>query len=189
MGVALILGMLLARRQSYRAHHWCQSAVVALNLIVIAVVMAPTFRSQVAPKIPERLARPYYAVAAGHAVVGSIAELLGSYIVLVAGTKILPKGLRLVRYKLWMRTAMAIWWLALLLGVTTYIRWYRAPKPITPPPPSSSQVPSARGNVSAPSCGITTSPMDDGVCLLCRNSSIVLTLISTDLGLPAVTAG
>src|SRR5215831_6675757 len=103
MGVALILGMLLARRQSYRAHHWCQSAVVALNLIVIAVVMAPTFRSQVAPKIPERLARPYYAVAAGHAVVGSIAELLGSYIVLVAGTKILPKGLRLVRYKLWMR--------------------------------------------------------------------------------------
>jgi hypothetical protein len=26
MGVALILGMLLARRQSYRAHHWCQSA-------------------------------------------------------------------------------------------------------------------------------------------------------------------
>ena len=144
MSVALILGMLLARRQSYRAHHCCQSAVVALNLIVIALVMAPSFHSQVAPKIPQRLARPYYAVATGHAVVGSIAELLGSYIVLAAGTKILPKGLRLVRYKLWMRTALAIWWLALLLGVTTYIRWYRAPKPITPPPPSSSQVPSAR---------------------------------------------
>jgi uncharacterized membrane protein YozB (DUF420 family) len=124
MGVALVLGMLLARRQSYRAHAWCQSAVVVLNLIVIALVMAPAFRNQVAPKIPARLARPYYAVATGHATTGCIAELLGVYIVLAAGTKILPESLRFVRYKLWMRTALVIWWLALLLGVTTYARWY-----------------------------------------------------------------
>src|SRR5258707_3868367 len=101
MGVTLILGMMLARRQMYRAHAWCQSTVVALNLIVIAEVMVPSFRSQVAPKIPARLARAYYAVATGHAIIGCIAESLGVYIILAAGTKIVPESLRLVRYKLW----------------------------------------------------------------------------------------
>jgi uncharacterized membrane protein YozB (DUF420 family) len=143
MGVTLVIGMLLARRQRYRAHAWCQSTVVVLNLIVIAQVMVPAFRSQVAPKIPARLARPYYAVATGHATMGCIAELLGVYIILSAGTRILPEGLRFVRYKLWMRTALVVWWFALLLGLTTYVRWYVAPKQIPPRSPSSSRVPSA----------------------------------------------
>jgi len=127
-GVTLILGMMLARRQRYRAHAWCQSAVVALNLVVIAQLMVPSFRSQVAPKIPARLARSFYLVATGHAMMGFIAELLGLYIVLAAGTKILPESLRFVRYKPWMRTALVIWWLALMLGLTTYARWYLVPK-------------------------------------------------------------
>lgn len=124
MGLTLVLGMLLARRQMYRAHAWCQSAVVVLNLIVILQLMVPSFRSQVFPKIPARLARSFYAVATGHAAVGCIAELLGLYIILGAGTKILPKGLRFVRFKLWMRMALVVWWLALLLGLTTYALWY-----------------------------------------------------------------
>jgi uncharacterized membrane protein YozB (DUF420 family) len=128
MGLGLVLGMVLARRQKYRAHAWCQSAVVLLNLIVIARVMLPTFRGQIAPKIPARLARTYYAVATAHAAMGLIAELLGVYIILVAGTKILPERLRFVRYKPWMRTGLVIWWLTLLLGLTTYDRWYVAPQ-------------------------------------------------------------
>lgn len=124
MGLTLVFGMFLARRRHYRAHAWCQSAVVTLNLIVIALVMAPSFRSQVAPKIPARLARPYYAMATAHAAVGCATELLALYIVVAAGTKILPERLRLVRYKLWMRIALAAWWLTLLLGVITYVRWY-----------------------------------------------------------------
>jgi uncharacterized membrane protein YozB (DUF420 family) len=128
MGLTLVLGMLLARRQRYRAHAWCQSAVIALNLIVIAQLMVPSFRSQVAPKIPARLARSYYTFATGHAMMGCIAELLGLYIILAAGTKLLPESLRFVRYKLWMRIALVIWWIALLLGLTTYARWYLVPK-------------------------------------------------------------
>ena len=61
MGLTLVVGIVLARRKRYRGHAWCQSTVVVLNLIVIAQVMVPAFRSQVAPKIPARLARPYYA--------------------------------------------------------------------------------------------------------------------------------
>jgi hypothetical protein len=49
---------------------------------------------------------------------------LGVYLLLAAGTSLLPKQLRLTRYKLWMRAALVIWWLVLLLGLATYIRWY-----------------------------------------------------------------
>jgi uncharacterized membrane protein YozB (DUF420 family) len=126
MGMALLAGMLLARRRHYRAHAWCQSTVVLLNLVVITLFMAPVFHSQVLPKFPAHLTRPYYGVATLHATVGCIAELLAVYIVIAAGTRILPESLRLVRYKLWMRTALVIWWLALLLGLTTYVRWHLA---------------------------------------------------------------
>jgi len=46
------------------------------------------------------------------------------YILLAAGTKLLPEGLRIKRYKLWMRIVLASWWLVLLLGIATYARWY-----------------------------------------------------------------
>ncbi len=127
MVVALLAGMVLARRHRYRAHAWCQSAVVLLNVVVIAQTMMPSFRRQVAPQIPAGLGDSYYALAAAHAALGTIAELLGLYILMVAGTNILPKRLRFTRYKPWMWTALGLWWLVLLLGMGTYVRWYVAP--------------------------------------------------------------
>jgi uncharacterized membrane protein YozB (DUF420 family) len=125
MGAALILGTVLARRGRYRAHAWCQSAVVLLNLVLIAFIMAPSFSRQVAPEVPARLGDSYYAIA--HGALGTVAELLGLYILLVAGTNILPKQIRFTRYKPWMRMALALWWLVLLLGVGMYVRWYIVP--------------------------------------------------------------
>ena len=52
MGVALIAGAVLARLRHYRAHAWCQSAVVVLNLAMIVQFMVPSFRRQIAPEIP-----------------------------------------------------------------------------------------------------------------------------------------
>ena len=46
----------------------------------------------------------YYEVAILHAVLGTTAELLGLYIVIVAGTNILPEWLRFKHWKWWMRT-------------------------------------------------------------------------------------
>jgi hypothetical protein len=40
------------------------------------------------------------------------------------GTKLLPERLRIKRTKLWMRSVLALWWIVLVLGVATYIRWY-----------------------------------------------------------------
>ncbi len=127
MGVALLVGVALARLRHYRAHAWCQSAVVILNLVVIAGSMAPAFHRQVVPEILASLGDSYYYLAGAHAALGTVAELLGLYILTVAGTNILPKGLRFTRFKPWMRAALALWWLVLLLGLGTYFRWYVAP--------------------------------------------------------------
>jgi uncharacterized membrane protein YozB (DUF420 family) len=124
MGLALIAGAILARRRHFRAHATCQSVVVILNLGVVLLFMLPSFHNAVLPGIPAHLARSYYWLAAAHGILGIAAELLGVYLLLAAGTSLLPKQLRLTRYKLWMRTALVIWWLVLLLGLATYLRWY-----------------------------------------------------------------
>lgn len=124
MGAGLFVGAWLARKKRHRQHAWCQSAIVSLNLAVIALTMAPSFRMQVLPRIPAKLSKPYFALATAHAALGSITELAALYIVLSAGTPLLPERLRISRYKLWMRTVLALWWAVLFLGFATYARWY-----------------------------------------------------------------
>src|SRR6266699_3436910 len=110
--------------RAYRLHAVCQSAIVLLNLAVIALAMFPSFHHQVSPQLPGKIGKPYYALASAHAALGVIAEIGGLYILLAAGTSLLPRRLRLTRYKFWMRIVLAAWWLVLLLGLATYARWY-----------------------------------------------------------------
>jgi uncharacterized membrane protein YozB (DUF420 family) len=124
MGVGLLAGAFLARLKRFRQHAWCQSIIVLVNLVLIVLTMAPSFRVHVAPRIPSRLGKAYYAVATAHAALGTLAEVGGLYILLAAGTSLLPPRLRIRNYKLWMRTVLALWWAVLLLGVATYVRWY-----------------------------------------------------------------
>jgi uncharacterized membrane protein YozB (DUF420 family) len=124
MGVGLLIGALLARMRRFRGHAWCQSAIVLLNVVVILLVMGPSFRAHVSPKIPLKLGKPYYALATAHAAVGTITEIAGLYILLAAGTSVLPERFRITNYKLWMRTVLVLWWVVLLLGLATYVRWY-----------------------------------------------------------------
>ena len=124
MGAALLIGALLARLRRFRQHAWCQSAIVLLNLAVIVLVMIPSFRERVSPRIPLRLGKPYYALATAHAALGTITEIAALYILLAAGTHVLPEKFRLTRYKLWMRTLLVLWWAVLALGFATYARWY-----------------------------------------------------------------
>jgi uncharacterized membrane protein YozB (DUF420 family) len=124
MGAALIGGGLLARAKRYTAHGICQSAVLLLNLIMIAIVMWPSFYGQVLPVLPRHLADRYYGAATAHGILGAIAELLGLYIVLAVGTDILPSRLRIIRLKLWMRIELVLWWVVIVTGVLTYYVWY-----------------------------------------------------------------
>ncbi len=124
MGLVLMLGAVMARKHWYRAHALCQSIVVGLNLAVIAVYMMPSLRLQVFVALPAGIGNVHYLLAAVHGAVGLVAELFAVYIILVAGTDYLPGPLRFVHYKPWMRSALALWWLALLLGCATYAWWY-----------------------------------------------------------------
>ena len=94
MGLTLLIGALLARRQRYRWHAWCQSTIVLLNLAVILFTMLPSFRDRVIPKIPLKLGKSHYALATAHAALGTITEVAGLYILLSAGTRILPERFR-----------------------------------------------------------------------------------------------
>ena len=124
MGAGLVFGAWLARTKRFRQHAWCQSAMVLLNLAVIVVAMIPSLRSQVLPRIPAKLRKPYYALATMHAGLGAVAELAALYLLVAAGTRLLPEKLRITRYKAWMRSVLLLWWLVVLLGFATYVRWY-----------------------------------------------------------------
>jgi uncharacterized membrane protein YozB (DUF420 family) len=124
MGAGLLIGAGLARKRRFRQHAWCQSVIVLLNLTVIAVMMVPSFSTHVFPRIPARLGKAYYALGTAHAALGTITELAGLYILLSAGTSALPEKFTITRYKPWMRSALALWWVVLLLGMVTYTRWY-----------------------------------------------------------------
>jgi len=124
MGLALLIGAVLARKGKFLVHAWWQSTVVLLNFAIIVLLMIPSFHVHVSRSIPAKLGKAYYALPTAHAALGSITEIAGLYILLAAGTNILPQRFRLTRYKLWMRTVLVLWWLVLLLGLATYVRWY-----------------------------------------------------------------
>jgi uncharacterized membrane protein YozB (DUF420 family) len=127
MGLALIAGVLLAKQKRYTAHGICQTTVLLLNLLMIGLVMWPSFQQQVKPALSKVLHKWYYEAATIHALLGIAAELLGLYIVIVAGTNLVPQRLRFKRWKLWMRTELVLWAIVLVSGVGTYCAWYVAP--------------------------------------------------------------
>jgi uncharacterized membrane protein YozB (DUF420 family) len=127
LGVALIAGALLAKQKHYTAHGICQTTVLLLNLLMIGSVMWPSFQQQVKPALTKVFHKWYYAVATIHAALGITVELLGLYIVIVAGTNVLPQWLRFKQWKLWMRTELVLWVIVLVSGVGTYCAWYVAP--------------------------------------------------------------
>ncbi len=129
MAATLTIGMLLARHKRFRAHGWTQSTVLLLNLVAIAGVMAPSFSRQVVQRPAGEWRDAYYVLPTVHAALATLVELLGLYVVLVAGTRILPARLRFQNYKLWMRTTLTLWWLVVMLGLGTYYVWYLRPAP------------------------------------------------------------
>jgi uncharacterized membrane protein YozB (DUF420 family) len=124
MGLALLIGAVLARMGKFRVHAWCQSTVVLLNFVIVVLLMIPSFYVRVSSSIPAKIGKAYYALPTVHAALGSFTEIAGLYILLAAGTSIVPQRFRLTNYKLWMRTVLVLWWLVLLLGLATYVRWY-----------------------------------------------------------------
>jgi len=53
---------------------------------------------------------------------GTVVLLLGTYVVLVAGTNLVPERLRFRNYTAWMRTLLVLWWITIGLGTMMY--WF-----------------------------------------------------------------
>jgi len=126
MGVALLVGTILARKKHFRAHAVMQTTVLLLNLAMIGTVMWPSAEEQVMPAFPGVFDRWYFAAPSIHAMLGIAAESLGIFIAMVAGTKLVPEKLRFRNWKHWMRAELLLWWMTLLSGVVTYYVWYGA---------------------------------------------------------------
>src|SRR5260370_18060430 len=103
MGVGLLVGARLARKGRFRQHAWCQSIIVLLNLAVVVVMMIPSFRVHVLPRVPAKLGKAYYALATTHGALGTVTELAGLYILLSACTSVLLKQFPITTYKARMR--------------------------------------------------------------------------------------
>lgn len=124
IGAVLIVGMFVVRAGHVRAHKWLQSSMVLVNIPIVLTVMVPAYLEYVLPDLADEFAEPAYWVPTVMLVAGLVAELVGIYILLVAGTNWLPERFRFRRYKLWMRAELALWWTVLLAGITTYLVWY-----------------------------------------------------------------
>jgi hypothetical protein len=111
MGVGVLTGAALARLRRFRVHCWLQGAIVGFNGVVIAFAMIPSLI---------RYLRSGTWIILVHAIAGSVAELLGLYVVVSAGTDWLPMRLRIANYKHWMRVGLGAWLIAVALGAWTY---------------------------------------------------------------------
>ena len=121
--VLFTIGWQLARHKRYEAHRWVQTTTATLNAVVVLVVMVNSYLTNILPGLPARLLEDDYGITTVHAVVGLMGLLLGIFVVLRANG-LVPNALRFQNYKLFMRTAYALYLLATLLGIMVYVRGY-----------------------------------------------------------------
>jgi uncharacterized membrane protein YozB (DUF420 family) len=120
MAGILLAGAHLARQGRIRLHMFLQSSTVLVNIPIVLYAMVPPYLQYVLPSIPDGLVRANVLIPSIMLVAGGIAEALGVYIILVAGTTWIPERLRFRNYKLWMRAELTLWWGVVIAGLTTY---------------------------------------------------------------------
>ncbi|NJN95549.1 MAG: anti-sigma factor [Anaerolineales bacterium] len=114
--ISLCLGVTAQLRKQYKWHDRFQIPVVVLNLFFIVFVMIPTIMAIISTGVASM---PPLVLA--HAGVGVLAQLVAVYC-LLAGLKILPRKIGVLRWFMW--TAFVLWTITLLLGIGLYISFY-----------------------------------------------------------------
>jgi uncharacterized membrane protein YozB (DUF420 family) len=122
----LVVGWVLVRLGHVRAHRAIQSTIVLANIPIVIATMLPPYLAYGMPSGAGQLSQSFYLYPTLMLAAGALAEVLGVYILLVAGTNWIPSRFRFRRYKLWMRTELGLWWVVLLAGIATYYYWWVA---------------------------------------------------------------
>jgi uncharacterized membrane protein YozB (DUF420 family) len=120
LGLDLLVGAWAARTKRYRIHQLIQTYAVLLSLVLIMMVMVPTFVREVLPRLTTELNNPSVLWSLVHALTGTGAIFFSLYTLISAGTAWLPDAWHIQNYRLWMRVNLALWWAALILGILTY---------------------------------------------------------------------
>jgi uncharacterized membrane protein YozB (DUF420 family) len=117
------VGWQLAVHKHYDIHRWVQTSAAIINTSAVLAIMVGSFLGFILPQIPGHFVRPSIWATTIHAAIGTIAFLLGVFVVLRAN-KLVPKSLRFNNYKLFMRTAYGLYMLATVVGIAVYVVTY-----------------------------------------------------------------
>jgi uncharacterized membrane protein YozB (DUF420 family) len=120
MFIVLCLGVTAQLRRKFHWHDRFQIPVVVLNILLILFIMLPSFLT-IAPDVPANLNNSFFLVPTIHVIVGLLAQGVATYC-LLAGLKILPRKIGVLR--IWMWVAFVLWTVATLLGIGIYLIWY-----------------------------------------------------------------
>lgn len=121
--VLLTVGVVWARRRSYQAHRWVQTAAVCLSVVLVLVWMVRSFRLYVLPDFPGNLERGSYALTTIHALVGLVGVVLGVFLV-IRGNQFMASRRSLAGYRTAMRVAYVVYMAGTALGVVLYVVLY-----------------------------------------------------------------
>lgn len=120
-------GFRLARARRFKYHQYAMMTVTLFNWLLAFFIMSVSFKKHVVPALPSELAQPVFLTPTVHAFVGGISQFLATYLIVrMLGEERLPKFLVIKNFKLLMRLTLALWCLAMVLGIVTYVVWYVA---------------------------------------------------------------
>ena len=122
----MVVGFVFARRKMFEPYHkWTMTLIVIFNWILILILMAVSYSQGVAPNVPDGLSEPAILIPTIHLIVGGLAQILATYLVLRMWLEnVLPEALKVKNIKLYMRMTLAGWLVTALLGVVIYVVWY-----------------------------------------------------------------
>jgi uncharacterized membrane protein YozB (DUF420 family) len=125
IGIMFTIGFILARRKKYEVHRWVQTIAAILNAVLVLWLMVLPFRDFVIRDLGGPRPQIFYIITIIHAILGAVAFPFGMFVVL-RGNNLVPKALRFNNYKLFMRTAYALYIITIIAGILVYIIWFTA---------------------------------------------------------------
>jgi len=134
---AMLIGLFYARRKKFDTHHKpIMTAITLFNWVLIGFLMIASYRQNVLPELGQNLSQPVYLLPTLHLVIGGLAQLVATYLVIRMWFEDqLPGWFKVDNLKRYMRFALAGWLIAALLGIAIYVTWYAASSPSDPATP------------------------------------------------------
>ena len=125
----MLLGYYFARRKLFDPQHKIvMTLVLMLNYLLIVSVMLRSFANGVAPGIPDNLSDLRVLLPTLHMIIGAIAQLSATYLVLLMWTENTRFEniviYRVKRFKNMMRFTLILWITTIVMGFGIYAIWY-----------------------------------------------------------------